>query len=539
MHSELATRVLFLAPTRKDGEITRALLEHAELRCLVLSDLPSVVEQARRGAGAILLTENALAQPEFGHLLEFMNEQPAWSDLPVILMVRGGITPPALPQALRALNNVTLLERPASTRSVVSTVQSAVRSRQRQYQIQEHVEALRKAQEENHSLLESERAARQDATRASRMKDDFLATLSHELRTPLNAIYGWAQLIRMNPSDQEMLSQGVDVIERNVRLQTQLIEDLLDVSRIIAGKVRLNLQLVDLAEVLHAAVDSVTPALNEKRIAPQVACDRRAAMILGDAGRIQQVFWNLLVNAIKFTPEGGKIWITVAVTSPRATITITDNGEGIPAEFLPHLFNRFSQADGSITRRHGGLGLGLSIVQNLIQMHGGSVSASSPGIGRGASFVISLPLDTEAASSDQAPQRQPSAAAPLNAARVKGVKVLVVDDEDDSRSLLEHLLTKAGAEPVPAASAAEALQILSRCKLDVIVSDIGMPVQDGYAFMKTLRAQGLHLPAIALTAFARNEDRLKSLQAGYQSHLTKPVDAAELLSLVASLTSAK
>ena len=534
----LLKRVLILAPTRKDADITSALLTSAGMNCVVCRDLKSLADESQQGAGAVVLTEEVIGAGGIEHLLNALERQPTWSNLPIVMLMRGSITSPAATRILRDLGNVTLLERPAPTRSVVSAVQAAIRGREWQYQIRDQLEAIRQGQEERQQLLESERAARQESDRAGRIKDEFLATLSHELRTPLNAILGWAQLIQMSPGDGDAVSEGIKVIDRNVRLQAQLIEDLLDMSRIISGKVRIDIQNVVLLDVIDAALESVKPTLLAKEIRLEKAVDPKIGIIRGDPGRLQQVLWNLLTNAIKFTPTGGRIRVLAERLPECLEISVSDTGQGIVPEFLPQLFERFTQADASITRAHGGLGLGLSIVRNLVEMHGGTISANSPGIGQGATFIVRLPLriaeaaETEAVD-EAACRRKPNAFRDRSA--VKGLKILVIDDEPDAREVVRRFLVECDAIPVLAASAAEAHSLLPTFKPDVIISDIGMPSQDGYAFMQAVRAQGFDTPALALTAFARPEDRARSVQAGFQMHLPKPVDPAELISVIGNL----
>ncbi|MCE9556737.1 MAG: response regulator [Planctomycetes bacterium] len=504
------------------------------MKCVLCEDLGCLVQEVRAGAGAVLLTGEALGSNGMWQLLQIVENQPAWSELPFVILMPGGVTSPAASKVLSALRNVTLLERPAPTRSVVSAVQAAIRGRQRQYQLRDQIEAIRLGQHERQQLLESERAARQEAERAGRMKDEFLATLSHELRTPLNAIFGWAQIMKLDPTNADAIAEGIDVIDRNVRLQTQLIEDLLDVSRIISGKVRLDIQSVEIADVIEAAVQSVMPALSAKEIRLSKSVNPATISVSGDPGRLQQVLWNLLTNAVKFTPKGGMIEIRAQRIQSHVEISVSDTGEGIHPAFLPQLFERFSQADASTTRKHGGLGLGLSIVRNLVEMHGGTIRAQSQGSGQGATFLIRLPLRALRGGEGRRPApRHHHGTNDLS--KLKGLKVLVIDDEADARNLVRRFLVECEAIPVLAGSAAEALSILETFKPDVIVSDIGMPMQDGYELMRTMRGQGLNAPAIALTAFARPEDRIRSLQAGFQTHLPKPVEPRELIAVIASL----
>ena len=404
----------------------------------------------------------------------------------------------------------------------------------------------RRAEAEREHLLLSERAARSEAERASRMKDEFLATLGHELRTPLNAILGWSQVLRCLPGANPEIDDGLKVIERNARAQAQIIEDLLDMSSIISGKVRLDMQNVELASIVTAAINGVRPAAAAKGIHLVERIQPLARPVSGDPNRLQQVFWNLLTNAVKFTPEGGQVAVTLERKGTHAAVCVADNGSGIDDAFLPHVFERFRQADASASRRHGGLGLGLSIVKQLVELHGGVVSAASDGKDKGSRFTVELPLaavDTYAVEAAAGREPRPSAlssdiAAPLPRANLKGVRVLVVDDEPDARDLVERLLTECAAIVTTAASASEALQQVTREKPDVLVSDIGMPEEDGYTLMRWIRkldGDRGDIPAIAFTAYARAEDRTKAMQAGYQLHLAKPVEPAKLIAMVAKL----
>jgi PAS domain S-box-containing protein len=401
------------------------------------------------------------------------------------------------------------------------------------------ITALREAEELQKRLLEKERIARAEAERISHMKDEFLATLSHELRTPLNAIFGWTQIIRRSPEDAQSVAEGMAVIDRNVRAQTQLIEDLLDMSRIVAGKLRLEFQQTDLAPVVEGAIEAVRPAAQAKGIQITSVLDVLSGPVSGDAGRLRQIISNLLGNAVKFTPEGGKIEVLLERVNSHAEISVTDNGPGIRPDFLPHVFEQFRQADGSIMRKHGGLGLGLSIVKQLVELHGGEVRAKSAGEGKGSSFVVLLPL----AAVDQAPVAKKCAEDELNfgrdALKLQGVRVLVVDDEPDARGMVSRLLTDYDAQVEMAGSADEALAKLDVFQPHVIVSDIGMPGKDGYQLMRELREREVpgrpRVQAIALTAFARSEDRYRALRAGFQVHVSKPIESQELVVTVSSL----
>jgi PAS domain S-box-containing protein len=401
------------------------------------------------------------------------------------------------------------------------------------------------AEIEREQLLESERAARAEAERIGLLKDEFLATLSHELRTPLNAILGWSQVLRTRTHQPDEITEGLAVIERNARVQTQLIEDLLDMSRIISGKIRLEVQQVDLQEVIKAAVASVRHSADAKDIRIHMLMDPLAGPVRGDPSRLQQCFWNLLSNAIKFTPKGGRVQVSLERVNSQVEVCVSDNGQGIKPEFMPHLFERFRQADASTTRRHGGLGLGLSIVKHLVELHGGTVRARSPGEGQGATFCISLPLMPVHRGQDEHREHPRSAitvgSPSTDHPSLKGITVLAVDDEPDARDLVRRFLEDCGARVIVASSAEEGLQLLTTERPDMILSDIGMPDMDGYEFIRRVRALGPELggrtPAAALTAFARTEDRTRALRAGYQTHVAKPVEPAELTAVVASLSS--
>ena len=797
--SEVERRVLLVAPTRRDGEVTSDLLARAGLPCVVCPDFQALRREAAAGAGAVLATAEALAETGATELLATLTGQSAWSDLPVILLVKGGDQSPAATRAIAALRNVTLLEQPAPTRSVISAVEAAVRGRARQYQIRDQLLALQREQarsqqlqeelelaidaselgtfhcgmplgeirwntrcktlfwlppeaevdfdlfysiihpddrdavrravdacvnekvpyrviyrtvsprgeirhvlatgrtyydgqgqpvrfdgtaqdvteqalveealrareanfrqladampqivwtarpdgvldyvnhrwyefidrteaevspadwhlrvhpddigaavqvwgasvstgqpyatefrvrraddayrwflvralpirgadgaivqwygtctdihdqralhEQNALLLHSERAARAEAERAGHIKDEFLATLSHELRTPLNAILGWANVLRADPADTQGVAEGLAIIERNARAQNQIIEDLLDMSRIISGKVRLDVHRTDLAPIVEAAIETVRPAATAKGIRVQTVLDPAARPVSGDPNRLQQVFWNLLSNAIKFTPRGGRVQVLLERVNSHLEVSVIDTGKGIEADFLPHVFDRFRQADSSTTRQYGGLGLGLAIARQLIELHGGTVRVKSGGRDLGTTFIVSLPLTVLHPESEPAgaERRHPGGGVPTAPALARdldlaAVRVLVVDDEADARALVRRLLEERGATVTTNGSVAEALASLRQERFDVLVSDIGMPEEDGYSLIRQVRAlapeQGGAMPAVALTAYARSEDRMKAVMAGFQMHVTKPVEPAELLTMVASL----
>ena len=385
----------------------------------------------------------------------------------------------------------------------------------------------------------------QESQQANRLKDDFLATLSHELRSPLNAMLGWLTLLRTRKFDEAAKTRALETIERNARTQAQLVEDILDVSRIIRGQLRLNVRPVTLVPVIESALDTVRPAADAKSIRLQSVLDPAAGPVSGDSERLQQIIWNLLTNAVKFTPKGGRVQICLERINSHVEITVTDTGQGISAEFLPYVFDRFRQADGSITRSYNGLGLGLAIVRHLVELHGGTVHAESPGKGLGARFTVKLPLMAVTTKDSEHERVHPTVGGRVcfeNSPSLKGLRILVVDDEADARELLIQILKESGVEVVAVATADEAIRVLTEqaSRLDVLVSDIGMPNQDGYSLLRRVRSlppeMGGQIPAVALTAYARTEDRRAAFLAGFQSHLAKPVELAELIAVIANLT---
>jgi PAS domain S-box-containing protein len=394
----------------------------------------------------------------------------------------------------------------------------------------------------NTDVDEQRRTAHQ-LREANRLKDEFLATVSHELRTPLTAVLGWAHLLRGGQLDEKSARGALETIERNARAQSQLIDDLLDVSRIITGKLRLDVRQVDPSSFIESAIEALRPAAEAKDIRIQKVMDTGLLSVAGDPARLQQVVWNLLSNALKFTPKGGRVQVRLERINSHIEIAVSDTGVGIKPEFLPHVFERFRQADQTTTRHHGGLGLGLAIVRHLVELHGGTVQVESPGEGQGATFVVKLPVVPIYRKENLAERVHPSARETLPSYecpdRLDGLKVLVVDDEADARELLRVGIGQCGAKVTTASSVQEALEAIEKEKPDILISDIGMPVEDGYELIRRVRAlpaeSGGKIPAIALTAYARTEDRLQALRAGYQMHLPKPVEMAELVAVAASL----
>ena len=398
----------------------------------------------------------------------------------------------------------------------------------------------KRAEDERADLLERERAARADAEKANRLKDEFLATLSHELRTPLNAVIGWSRMLKSGRLDEDSAAHALEVIERNAWSQKQIIEDILDVSRVITGKLQLNLGPVDLVAVVDGALDAVRPALEAKAINIETIIDAGLRIVPGDADRLQQVVWNLLSNAAKFTPSDGKVEVRLSHDKAHVQIQVSDSGPGIDPAFLPHVFERFRQADGTTTRTYGGLGLGLAIVRHLVELHGGIITAQNRTDGPGAIFTVKLRLP----SGDLRPEALASAMTALGDSEaeppsLENLRILVVDDERDTLDLVTMDLTRHGASVTGVTSAAEALSALEHSQFDLLISDIGMPETDGYALIRQVRkresGREKRLPAVALTAYARVQDRMRAIMAGYNTHVAKPVEANELVTVVASL----
>lgn len=410
-------------------------------------------------------------------------------------------------------------------------------------ELQQEIMERKQAEEERARMLVREQAARAEAESANRTKDEFLATLSHELRTPLTAILGWSHLLQTNKFDDQSTARALETIERNARSQSQLIDDLLDVSRIITGKLRLDVRPVELIKIVEAVVESSRPSADVKTIQFDVTLDKAASQIVGDPTRLQQVFWNLFSNAVKFTPEGGRVEVKLERADAQAQVVVSDNGQGINPQFLPVIFDRFRQADGSTTRKHGGLGLGLAIARHLVEMHGGTIKAQSEGINKGATFIVRLPLRTANHNGEDRAGRSPSMGS--NKSRfdncspvLDGLRILVVEDEDDTRDLILTVLKQCGAEVRGSESAAEAFVVFKEWSPDLLVTDIGLPEEDGFSLLKRVREsnqQSGQIPAVALTAYATPEDRDRVLSAGFQMHIAKPVEPEELLTIIANV----
>ena len=408
----------------------------------------------------------------------------------------------------------------------------------------EDVTERKRIEQERDRFLASEQAARVEAEAANRAKDEFLANLSHELRTPLTSILGWSRMLRTGKYDETVFNRALETIERNAKSQAQIIEDILDVSRIITGKLKLEVRPVELEPVIQAAIDAVRPAADAKDISIRAAFDPEANLVLGDPTRLQQVVWNLVSNAAKFTPSGGRIDVRLGRVAASACITVSDTGKGISSKFLPFVFDRFRQADGTSTREHGGLGLGLAIARHLVELQGGTIRAESPGDGLGATFTIDIPLivtSANQADSDHMNEAAENYISQNCPPSLEGLRLLIVDDEADTLEMLTLALERCEASVAVARSAGTALEALERVRPDVLISDIGMPGEDGYVLIEKVRAlekarEWQPVPCIALTAFASKEDRMRVLSAGFQMHLAKPIELDELIAVIENLT---
>ena len=542
-----------------DGPVAVAIGElenaRARLAAIVESSEDAIASKTLDG---IVTSWNAAAERIFGWKAEEMIGQPILKVIPEELQYEEVQILAKLRAGERIERYETVRKRKDGERLEISLTVSPVRDKNGVIvgaaKIAHDITARRRAERELRAreaeldalareraqLLESERAARTEAERLSRMKDEFLATLSHELRTPLNAIQGWTDILLQTPrSNQEM--QALQTIERNVRAQVRIISDLLDMNRIVSGKLHLEVQPLHLHQVIEEALDAVRQSAAAKDIRISTLLDSQIGLVRGDPNRLQQVLWNLFSNAVKFTPRGGRICVVLERVNSHVEICVEDTGIGIRADFLPFVFDRFRQADPSTSRQHSGLGLGLSIVKSLVEMHGGSVRVKSPGENQGSTFVVVLPVSHVRVDADT--RTTTTAAEPLDAIelpRLDHVRVLVVDDEADGRALIARILEDRGAVPTCASDAAEALKYLADGEFDILLSDVGMPTIDGYELVRQVRTQEAssnkhRIAAVAITAYARPEDRQRSLLAGYQMHLAKPIEARELVAGIASL----
>ena len=422
-------------------------------------------------------------------------------------------------------------------KNIESSIEQTEAARLHVEELSKYIGELQRSEEARGQLLLRAERARTDAEAANRIKDEFLATLSHELRTPLTSLLGWSSVLREAKRDEKVLTQGLEAIDRNARVQAQLIDDLLDVSRIVSGKLNLEVRPLDITSVARAAINVVRPAAEAKEISLDYWAEPGLGAISADSARLHQIIWNLLSNAVKFTPHGGKICVRVEQDGADARVTVKDTGQGIEPEFLPRVFDRFLQADSSTTRSFGGLGLGLAIVRHLVELHGGTVSAESEGLNKGATFSATFPLLTER--TEPVSVAHAGEMSVLENQSLDGLRVLLVDDEPEAREIISTVMTRTGAEVTACKSASEALATLLEWKPDVILSDIAMPDEDGYSFIGKVRSlpreKGGATPAAALTAYARDVDRTQALAAGYQMHIAKPIAATQLVTIVARL----
>jgi signal transduction histidine kinase/CheY-like chemotaxis protein len=532
LHAALpGERILVLAPVGRDAALLCDVLSRAGLTAVACDDMSALLRCLEVGAGAALLTEEALLPAAVSSLLEALSAQPQWSDLPVVLLAGEGLlTGTQAVSALRAAGNLTVLERPVRGLTLVTAIQAALRDRRRQYEIE--------------ALLQRERAARLTAEMASQVKDEFLATVSHELRTPLSAILLWSRILQRGLVDEEKTLHALGAIERSAEMQSKLIEDLLDVARMTSGKLVLDLDAADLGALLRASLDIVRPSAEAKSIALHAYIDPRACLARADAGRIQQVIWNLLSNAVKFTPPGGQVSIRLERRGDHARIEVVDTGKGIDRRFLPHVFERFRQADASPQRLQGGLGLGLAISRQLVELHGGTIEASSDGEGRGSAFLLELPLSPASRGDEPAPTAADEASPATPRGPLDGVRVLLVEDDLGMQEAMEVALGQYGAEVTAVGSAPEALELLEAAPPhagpDVVLSDFSLPGMDGYELLSQIRAMAgarrePALPVALITAYARPEDRIRALEAGFSAYLAKPMEPVQLLTVVEQL----
>jgi signal transduction histidine kinase len=500
-------RVLIFPPSRRDGEVTRQLLERAGMRCRVCFSSPALAEEISGGAGAVVLTDAALNTPDFELVMTELARQPPWSDLPLVLLCEVGVQSPAVARIIGSLTNVTLLDRPTSARTLLSAAQTALRARVRQYETRRQLEALRRAEEAFRDVEEKLRAA-------DRRKDEFLAMLAHELRNPLAPIRNASELLSRTLPAEPRMQSSVAIVKRQIAHLTRLVDDLLDVSRITQGRIELQRQPLELAQVITQAMESVEPLMRAKGHKVRVTSSPTPLYVDGDSARLVQCISNILTNSAKYTDDGGDIRVDVRAEPGWAVIEITDNGVGISPELLPQIFDLFVQSARSLDRSQGGLGIGLSVVQRLIEMHGGSVTAHSDGPGRGASFIVRLPR-TEAPH-DRSQQEKV----------LKGPsrRILVVDDNADAADSLSLLLRYEGHKVEAVYSAEDAIEKAQTFAPQIILLDIGLPGMDGYEVARRVRAAGNPARIVALTGYGQAEDVERALAAGFNSHVVKPVD---------------
>lgn len=522
---QLEERVLVLAPTARDGATSQGVLEAVGVRYFLCSTIEDVCREARRGAGAAVVTAEAALGDKGGCLSGWLKTQPPWSDFPLVVLTPSGADSPKLLGALEAVGHMTLMKRPVQISTLLSTVRSALRDRRRQYALRDLLEARMRAEEDLRRLAA-------DLAEADRRKTEFLAMLAHELRNPLAPIRNSLQLVRVAcPRPQQEVGHAYDIIERQVEHLVRLVDDLLDVSRITSGKINLQKERVDLAAVVSRAVEGARPLIDTRRHTLEVKLPEDVLTVEVDPVRLAQVLWNLLNNAAKYTPEGGRIWLTVVQEQDKAAVRVRDTGLGIPVDMLSRVFDLFTQMERTRARAEGGLGIGLTLVRRLTEMHDGTVEAFSGGPGQGSEFVVRLPIAENEILSVKSPG---SSGADQRAGLASGKRILVVDDNRDSAESLAMLLRLFGNDVRMAHDGRLALEVATSYRPDVVLLDIGLPGLDGLEVCRRLRKQSKETQPliVAMTGYGQEEDRRQSEEAGFNAHLVKPVDLGALQDLL-------
>jgi signal transduction histidine kinase/ActR/RegA family two-component response regulator len=505
-------------PTGRDAELVSTMLRRSDIEAVVV-DRANLCDEIDKGTGVVLIAEEALKDGLLSELEQTIRHQPVWSDLPIIVFSGSSTKGVSVLQGMSSKFNATIVERPMRVTMLISAVSGALRARQRQYQTRDLLVQLKQADQQ---------------------KDLFLATLSHELRTPLNSILGWIHILRRKEPHSPEVKHALDVIDRNARAQSEMISDILLVSRVITGKVELDQEPVEITSLLTESIDIIRPSAEAKRITIDLHTEKYTPEpIEGDPERLRQVFLNLLTNAVKFTADSGMIDVSLRGDDKGVEVEVRDNGCGIDPDVLPFIFERFRQADNKHTRRVGGLGLGLAIVSHLVELHGGEVRASSDGKGKGASFVVRLPV-AATGQGISVPTTGTTADDHVVMPSLNGLTVLVVEDDTDSRDMLATILEHQGAVVATAVNAAEAFETFVKNVPDILISDVGLPGQDGYDLIRRIRslsdANGGKVPAIALTGYVSLQDQTRARNAGYEEHLPKPIDTDRLIEMISKLT---
>jgi signal transduction histidine kinase len=524
-------RVVILAPTGKDAALTAAVLREAAIESLICPSAAAAEAAVEEGAAALLIAEEGLAEGGLRILEALLARQPAWSDLPVLLLARYGADSAVVTQSLYALGNVAILERPVRPATLLSSVRVALKARQRQYQVAEHLAEQQRTNDELARSIQERERVEEALREADRRKDEFLATLAHELRNPLAPIRNSLHILRLSGRSDPTLDQVSEILERQVGHLVRLVDDLMEVSRITRGKVELRLEPVELAAVIRSAVEASQPLIDSLGHQLAISLPKEPIVLEADPLRLSQVFANLLNNAAKYTNPGGQIWLAARPQGSELVVSVRDTGVGISAERLPDVFRMFTQIDRSKRQAQGGLGIGLTLVRTLVEMHGGRVEAQSPGLDQGSEFIVRLPL--KSVPLPPAPSRPPAP----SAAVLPNRRVIVVDDNRDAADSMRRLLTLLGAEVRVALDGPAALDLMAEFPPAVMLLDIGMPGMDGYELARRIRAQPefRDILLIALTGWGQEGDRERAAQAGFDHHLLKPADVSALRSLLLSL----